>query len=137
MTRRLICLITAILLFVSCTRKSPTGPHWEEWIANVISVSMPDSANIGVQFLVRIETVGMCDRIQPSRDVVRRIDGGYRVVPYDLHEVGGWIDVRGYEWCEHIIPFTVTTPSVLRIDVKDRDWDGTITTISNQIIILD
>jgi hypothetical protein len=76
---------TAGLNFASCT-----GPEadYEDRLAFVTHVSVPDTVQIGESFLVSISTGTPSGAWKKGRDDVRAIEVGYRIVPYDQAPTG-------------------------------------------------
>ena len=140
MTRAAAILAIGSLVIVACASESPTGPHWEEQISHVSWVSLPDTAKVGVPFLVRIGTFGFMDESHQGRDVVTPTNYGYLITTYDWHLLGLYVSVRGYEPYEHRITLTVFNASIVRIDVQDLDYTpsgrDTLVTISKQVVFV-
>ena len=97
MHRTAIVQALALLAFAACESESPTGPYWEEHISLVSSVSLPDTAIVGVEFLVFINTCGGFENSYMGEDVVTAIDGGFLITPYDWERYGLT------DKCQHIV----------------------------------
>jgi hypothetical protein len=104
---------TVVLQITSCT-----GPEadFQDQLAFVTSVSLPDTVQIGVSFLVSISTFTPSSAWQQGHDEVQEIEDGYRIVPYDIQPLGRPLvgDVGGYI---HEVPLTLYAAGTSEIQI--------------------
>ena len=134
-------LVAAFALLVGCATKSPVGPDMEQHISWVASVSLPDTATIGVEFQVLIHTYGGYNNSYKGEDLVTPIEGGFQITPYDWERVGLFMKNRALVTYQHVDPFTVFEPGMLKINVLHQQYSAetssdTTGTIYNEVVLI-
>jgi len=92
--------VSTIVVLGTCT-----GPDsdYEIRLSMVTSVSVPDTVQVGESFIVSIVTGIYIGGDKQGHDDIHTIEGGYRIVPYDLIYVGpGPVDGGVYHFIHKV-----------------------------------
>ncbi len=80
-----VLLLSATAILESCTEPDR---EYENRLAIVGAVSLPDTVQVGESFIVSIQTSAPNNSWRQGHDEVQAIDGGYRIIPFDQAYIG-------------------------------------------------
>jgi len=135
-----IASAVTLLILGACESESPTRPYWEEHISWVFSVSLPDTAYVGVEFSVVISAYGGFENSRVGDDVVTPISGGFQITPYDWEYYPSGPKNRALQTLQHTVPLTVFQSGSAKVEVQDLHYthpDGyAVVAISNEVLVV-
>ena len=132
-----ILSVSTTAILESCTEPDR---EYENRLAIVGAVSLPDTVQVGESFVVSIQTGVPNNAWRQGHDEVQAIDGGYRIAPYDQAYIGPnlWAPVM----CvfTHEVELSLHASGTAEILISHRLWSSSgadsTGTIVRQVIVL-